>query len=52
MTTILERGDIFSLYRPKLNATFVHGSGDVQRFYTTLKLPDSCRTRMRVGSAA
>jgi hypothetical protein len=40
MTKILERGDIFFLYRPKLDATSVHSLADVQRFYTVLK-PDA-----------
>jgi hypothetical protein len=40
MTKILERGDIFFLYRPKLNAISVHSLGDIQRFYTVLK-PDA-----------
>jgi hypothetical protein len=31
MTNILERGDIFFLYRPKLDATSVHSLADVQR---------------------
>jgi hypothetical protein len=37
MTKILERGDIFFLYRPRLDVTSVHGLSDVQRFYTVLK---------------
>ncbi|HXN52591.1 MAG TPA: hypothetical protein VN943_11700 [Candidatus Acidoferrum sp.] len=39
MTKILERGDIFFLYRPKLKAASVRSLDDVQRFYTILK-PD------------
>jgi hypothetical protein len=37
MTKILERGDIFFLYRPKLDVVSVRGVDDVQRFYTVLK---------------
>ena len=47
MTKILERGDIFFLYRPKLSATSVHGIDDVQRFFTVLK-PDAKEVFRRV----
>lgn len=37
MANVLERGDIFFLYRPKVQTEAVHGLEDVQRFYIVLK---------------
>lgn len=37
MAEILERGDIFFLYRPKIETEEPHGLEDVQRFYMVLK---------------
>ncbi|WP_274426632.1 hypothetical protein [Chelativorans sp. YIM 93263] len=36
-TEILEEGDIFFLYRPKVNEDEPHGTGDVQRFEMVLR---------------
>jgi len=34
---ILERGDIYFLYRPRVGAEEAHGLKDVERFYIVLK---------------
>lgn len=34
---ILERGDIYFLYRPRVGADEAHGLRDVERFYILLK---------------
>jgi hypothetical protein len=36
-TKILEQGDIFFLYRPKVNVQLARGIEDIQRFYVILK---------------
>lgn len=37
MSEILERGEVFFLYRPKIDAQVVHSLDDIQRFYMILK---------------
>lgn len=47
MTRLLERGDIFFFYRPKVDVRRVHGLHEVQRFYVILK-PDDKNVFRRV----
>jgi len=47
MSETLERGDIFFLYRPKLDIESVHSVDDVQRFYMILK-PDGKQVFRRI----
>ena len=44
---ILETGDIFAFYRPRLDAEDPHGLEDVQRFYIVLR-PGRKRPRLRM----
>jgi hypothetical protein len=47
MSKILERGDIFFFYRPRVDATAAHDLDDVQRFFLFLK-PDRRRLFRRI----
>lgn len=47
-TEILEEGDIFFLYRPKVNEDEPHGTGDVQRFEMVLRPEGGEKVRLMV----
>lgn len=45
MNTVLERGDVFFFYRPRVDRTEVHDLSEVQRFFVVLEPDDSRRFR-------
>jgi hypothetical protein len=48
MTDVLERGDIYFIYRPKVERTSAAGLEDVQRFFVILSPYDKVRHRLIV----